>query len=367
MKKDFDIQAYMTAGVEDIVKSSLKATLKNPRASAFMVKFAAQVKKANRFREKMEKKGEHIPPFLIASITSTCNLNCKGCYSRCSNQTTDSGLPNQLTADEWGDIFREASEIGISFILLAGGEPMLRRDIIEKAASVRKILFPVFTNGTVFNERYFNLLDEARNIIPVLSLEGRKEKTDSRRGEGVYDALLETMDELKSRSLLYGVSVTVTGENLEEVTSGEFLSKLEEKGCRLVIFVEYVPVDEQSSSLALSDEERERLLDRVDELRLSDSDMVYVSFPGDEKDSDGCIAAGRGFFHINSRGGAEPCPFSPYSDMNVRETSLRQVLKSPLFTALNESDVLKDDHRGGCVLFEKRAEVERLIRENRGS
>jgi MoaA/NifB/PqqE/SkfB family radical SAM enzyme len=50
--------------------------------------------------------------------------------------------------------------------------------------------------------------------------------------------------------------------------------------------------------------------------------MIFISFPGDEKTSGGCLAAGRGFFHINSHGGAEPCPASPYSDINVRDSSL---------------------------------------------
>lgn len=54
---------------------------------------------------------------------------------------------------------------------------------------------------------------------------------------------------------------------------------------------------------------------------------------GDEKSYGGCVAAGRGFFHINSHGGAEPCLFSPYSDINVRDTSLWEALKSKLFTA----------------------------------
>ena len=89
--------------------------------------------------------------------------------------------------------------------------------------------------------------------------------------------------------------------------------------------------------------------------------MVYVSFPGDEKSSGGCVAAGRGFFHINSHGGAEPCPFSPYSDRNVRNTSLREALHSPLFTALRDGGVLMDDHEGGCVLYEKRQLVESLL------
>ena len=89
--------------------------------------------------------------------------------------------------------------------------------------------------------------------------------------------------------------------------------------------------------------------------------MVYIAFPGDEKSSGGCVAAGRGFFHINSHGGAEPCPFSPYSDINVRDTSLRAALKSPLFLALQEEGVLLEDHPGGCVLYEKRELVERIM------
>ena len=89
--------------------------------------------------------------------------------------------------------------------------------------------------------------------------------------------------------------------------------------------------------------------------------MVYISFPGDEKSSGGCVAAGRGFFHINSHGGAEPCPFSPYSDINVRDTSLREALRSPLFQALQSGGFLDDDHTGGCVLYEKRAQVEALL------
>ena len=89
--------------------------------------------------------------------------------------------------------------------------------------------------------------------------------------------------------------------------------------------------------------------------------MVFISFPGDEKSSGGCLAAGRGFFHINSHGGAEPCPFSPYSDINVKNTSLRQALRSPLFTALREQNVLLEDHSGGCVLFERRETVEALL------
>ena len=67
----------------------------------------------------------------------------------------------------------------------------------------------------------------------------------------------------------------------------------------------------------------------------------------------GCLAAGRGFFHINPYGGAEPCPFSPYSDINLRNVSLRQALRSPLFQKIRAASVLAASHSGGCVLFEQ--------------
>ena len=149
-----------------------------------------------------------------------------------------------------------------------------------------------------------------------------------------------------------------------EVISAEFLDTLVVRGCKLVVFVEFVPVTEESRELAPGDEERTVLKNGIARLRQEYTEMVFVSFPGDEKSSGGCIAAGRGFFHINSHGGAEPCPFSPYSDTNVKNTSLQEALESSLFTALREQDVLMEEHSGGCVLFERRETVEALLAES---
>ena len=364
MNKDFDIQTYMTRGVERIVSDALRATLKDPKESAFMLKFARASRNASKRRAAAEEAGEHIPPFLIASITSRCNLHCAGCYSRCNAATVDTVPVDQLSADEWAAIFREADELGVSFILLAGGEPMLRRDVIEEAGKQPGILFPVFTNGTVFGDSWFDLFDRCRNLIPVLSMEGGREATDARRGEGVYDRLVGTMNGFCRRGLLFGASVTVTTRNIREVSSDAFVRNLSGYGCRLAVFTEFVPVTEESADLAPGDEQRAYLSERMNALRKQFPEVVLVSFPGDEKSSGGCIAAGRGFFHINSHGGAEPCPFSPYSDVNVRDTSLRDALRSELFAALQEKGVLSDDHNGGCVLYEKKDQVEALLADS---
>ncbi len=360
--REFDIQEYLSEGVEQVVKDAVRATLKDPRESAFLAKFAVASAKANKKRIREEKNGLHVPSYLIASITSSCNLHCAGCYSRSNNATVDCEPERQLSEEEWLRIFKEAEELGISFILLAGGEPMLRWDVLQIAGSVHNILFPIFTNGTFMSEKYMELLDKCRNLVPVISIEGGREETDSRRGEGVYDTVVSKMDELHKRGLIYGVSVTVTKENLGEVYSDDFLDLMRERGCKAVFYIEYVPVTDESQELAPDDDDRAYMNERMDLLRANRQDMMYVAFPGDEKSSGGCLAAGRGFFHINSHGGAEPCPFSAYSDINVRDTSVREALNSGLFTALREGGILAGDHIGGCVLHAKRDQVEAIVR-----
>jgi MoaA/NifB/PqqE/SkfB family radical SAM enzyme len=366
MSETFDLQKHIEQGVEKIVADTIRATLKNPKESAFMARFAVASRKASRTRMKLEEEGLHVPGFLIASITSSCNLHCAGCYSRCSNATNDAPPVDQLSSEEWLRIFREAEELGISFILLAGGEPMIRRDIVEAAGKMRNIIFPVFTNGTFIDQRYFQLLDECRNLIPVLSIEGGPEITDARRGSGIYKLVTDNMRKFQEKGLIFGASITVTTENVREVSSLAFLDSLMDRGCKLVIFVEFVPVTEEARHLAPGEAEREYLAKAMEELRRKYSEAVLLSFPGDELAMGGCMAAGREFFHINSHGGAEPCPFSPYSDVNVRDTSLREAMNSGLFRALRDNGHLLEDHAGGCVLYEKRALVEQLLRESAG-
>ena len=160
MDERFDLQKYLTEGVEQVVKDALKATVRDPRESAFLVQFAAACAVAAGRREKNEKTGLHVPSYLIASITSSCNLHCEGCYSRANDATTDCAPSMQLTDEEWLRIFREAEEMGVSFILLAGGEPMLRWDVIESAGKMKNILFPVFTTGTYMGGRHLEHLDK---------------------------------------------------------------------------------------------------------------------------------------------------------------------------------------------------------------
>ena len=355
-----NLENYLKSGMENILRGAINVSRFDMQQSLFMAGFVRSAKKASARRDEYKNMGEHIPPFLIASITSRCNLHCAGCYARAVNSCHDGEPTGQLKRDEWKRIFDEARDIGVSFIILAGGEPMIRRDIIEAAGKVQEIIFPIITNGTLINDEYIKLLKKRRNLISVISIEGGEYITDKRRGKGTYAIIDKAMNLLKSNRIITGASITVTKENLDDVLSDGYVTWLGEKGCSVVLFIEYVDASGKSQ-LSIGDEERKIMEERLNELRDKHSNMLLIAFPGDERKAGGCLAAGRGFFHINFQGGAEPCPFSPYSDVNIRDTNLRAALKSDLFRKLNESDLLNKEHRGGCVLFEQDDEVKELL------
>jgi MoaA/NifB/PqqE/SkfB family radical SAM enzyme len=361
MSNEFSLSEYMSEGIENIIKNVIKSSIKNPKETVFIMKYMLANKEAKNKRDMLENGEEHIPPFIMGSIATNCNLHCKGCFARANKSCGDNLKDSEISVERWGEIFIEAKELGVSFILLLGGEPLMRRDVIEKAASVKEIIFPVFTNGTMFDDDYIKLFDKNRNLVPMLSIEGNREQTDGRRGIGTYNTLMMAMDNLNKKGILYGGSVTVTTENIMTVTSKEFVEGLYSKGARALVFVEYVPVTQTTKNLAPTDKERLILEEKIKALRREFEDLVFLSFPGDEKYAGGCLAAGRGFFHINASGSAEPCPFSPYSDVNLKECSLREALKSPLFRKLKENEMLLGDHDGGCLLFEKDEDVKKLL------
>ena len=350
---------YMSEAIGQIVKEALWASIKNPRETAFLLKYKAAQKKSSQKRYDLEASGIHVPPFIIASIASQCNLHCAGCYARANHACFDNTMQNEMTTQRWDQIFKEAYNLGVSFILLAGGEPLTRKDVLETAAEYPDIIFPVFTNGTLINGAYLDLFNKNRNLIPILSIEGNKMVTDQRRGTGTFDTLMQAMEEMDRRMIFYGVSITATKQNIPLVSGNEFIGMLYDKGSKIVFFVEYVAAD-GSISLAPTGEDRNTLARNLAKLRGSYSNMVFLSFPGDEEQLGGCLAAGKGFFHINPFGAAEPCPFSPFSDMNLKDCTLLQAIGSPLFQKIRAQDFLNQKHDGGCVLFAQESRIREI-------
>lgn len=348
--------ASMNHSIKTLVKDALKLSFKKPAVSQFIAKSLLWQSTAEKLR--MQNERMVIPPFLIASITTECNLNCMGCYDKHHNLNR---CKDGLTEDKWLEVFKEAKGLGISFILIAGGEPFTQIGLLRNLVTLPEIIFPVFTNGTYFNEESITLLDKCRNLIPVISLEGYEKETDIRRGSGVYQKVLNAMSKLNDHSIFFGVSITVTSENFNLVTSNEFVGHLIGKGCKILFYVEYVPIDEATLNLEISEIQRRQLEDLLDHHRQR-YPSLFISFPGDETQFGGCLSSGRGFVHINAYGDLEPCPFSPYSDVNLKDMSLKDALQSKFLKSIRESGEHLEETKHGCALFHKKDWVESLLK-----
>ncbi len=348
-----------TGMLDESILSLFRRTLRfagSPALLRFLITTAANQKKASKRRAKWGKNGLRVPPFMIASITRKCNLHCKGCYSRILNSTEK----EEMTTDDFRRLFEEAGELGISIILLAGGEPFIRPDVIEMAGKFTDIIFPVFTNGLLLDDRMLDSIKGKRNIIPVLSLEGGRKETDGRRGLGVHGAISEVMARLEDRKKIYGVSITVTTSNLADVTDPGFIGELADGKCRLFFFVEYIPVKEGTEHLEIGASDRKMLLSALEALE-DRHPSLFIAFPGDEERFGGCLSSGRGFVHVSPSGDLEPCPFAPYSDRNIREMALKDALRSALLGTIRCSRERLNEVEGGCALWKERAWVRSLL------
>jgi hypothetical protein len=204
------ITELLNNGILDIADTALSFYINNRQGRSFMLKAADAFRRSAKQRESYESKGIHITCLFnrkhhILLQPSLFRLLCKG-----NNLCTEAEETNSLNAAEWQRIFNEASELGISFILLAGGEPLMRRDVLEAAAGQENIIFPIFTNGTLIDDSYLNLFGKCRNLIPILSIEGSDAETDWRRGADVSAKVRQAALKLREKRLLYGASITVT-------------------------------------------------------------------------------------------------------------------------------------------------------------
>lgn len=364
---ELNLQRHISDAIRRIMVKAYSNVLRNPLEAKTVWRLQQTFLKSEKRRSEInDKDGIDVPPFLICSIATTCNLHCKGCYARANGIAADSAEDQKesLSPEQWKAVFEDASSLGINFALLAGGEPMMRKDILECVAEVEDMIFPIFTNGTLIGPSYISFLKQHLNMIPVISIEGMEHSTDERRGKGMYKRAMLSVDMLHKEDLFFGTSITVTTENFDLVTSDAFVDNLRSLGCKLIIYVEYVPTEPGTEPLALNDQDQERMEAVQAHQAELFKDMIIISFPGDEKHMGGCLAAGRGFFHIGPDGSAEPCPFSPFSDSSVLDLGVKGALASPLFRKLREAHLVGGEHTGGCALYEHRNEVEAMLKES---
>jgi MoaA/NifB/PqqE/SkfB family radical SAM enzyme len=356
VKKNNEDNIILNKAINAFLKNAFKVIYRNPERTKFILQTIALQKKAAQKRIEYEKHGLQVPPYMIISITNRCNLQCKGCYSKAQHRP----IEKEISHDKLRSVITEAKDLGISFIFLAGGEPLMRPDILDITNDFPEIIFPLFTNGLLITDEIISRLRNQKNVIPVISIEGDETNTDNRRGYGVYDNIQGNLEKIKLAGIFYGLSFTVSRTNFETLTEELFIKKLISEGCQLFFFVDYIPVKEGTEDNVIKDEQRTELAIILDSFRDKFSSL-FVSFPGDEDSFGGCLSAGRGFIHVSAEGDLEPCPFASYSDTNLNDLSLKEALKSELLSKIRQNHTELTETKGGCALWEKRDWVKSLL------
>lgn len=166
--------------------------------------------------------GMNPPSTLTISPGKTCNLQCTGCYAS-AGPTAD-----KLDWSTFDRIITEAKTLwGVRFLVISGGEPLAYRsegkDLLDAAEKHPDVLFMFYTNGTLIDEKTAQRMAALGNVTPAISVEGWRDRTDERRGVGVFDKILAAMEQLRKAGVFFGISLTATRHNAEEILSEEFI------------------------------------------------------------------------------------------------------------------------------------------------
>ena len=91
--------------------------------------------------------------------------------------------------------------------------------------------------------------------------------------------------------------------------------------------------------------------------------IFAMDFQNDGEFVGGCIAGGRNYCHINANGDVEPCVFIHYSGANIKEVSLLDALKQPLFMAYRDNQPFNNNHLRPCPMLENPEILKRMVKE----
>ena len=318
--------------------------LKNMVSNFFVNASIAGMKKQEECREKYDC---NIPWAILMDPTSACNLQCTGCWA------AEYGNKLNMSYEEMDAIINQANELGTYFFLYSGGEPLVRKaDIIRLCEAHPDCQFLAFTNGTLIDEAFADEMLRVKNFIPAISVEGFEADTDFRRGAGTFAKVEKAMEILRARKLPFGNSCCYTSKNTDIIGSEEYFDQMIAWGAKFCWFFTYMPIGTDAvPELMVSAEQRKFMYEQVRKFRET-KPIFTLDFWNDGEYSEGCLAGGKVYLHINAGGDYEPCAFIHYSDSNIREKTLLEALQSPLFKAYQEKQPWNENHLRPCPLLD---------------
>ena len=156
-----------------------------------------------------------IPVNVTFELTSRCNFNCKMCYVH--DEDCSRNRPFELSAAQWIDVAEQAKAAGALFVLITGGEPMLRDDFDEIYAAMAKMGFVLSlnTNLSLLKDSTLSLLEKYRPNRVNVSLYGTTNDTyASLCGVPAFETVKENIGRLRAGGVPVKINSSITPYNI---------------------------------------------------------------------------------------------------------------------------------------------------------
>ncbi len=155
-------------------------------------------------------------PVVIWNLTKACNLSCMHCYSSSFAGQFD----GELAGEEALGVVKNLSDAGVNYLILSGGEPLLRHDLPTIASYAKQLgmYVSLSTNGTLINSSMAGHIVDAGFDYVGVSLDGARETHDKFRGmSGSYDKSVRGIEILKKEGIKTGIRFTLTQFNIDDL------------------------------------------------------------------------------------------------------------------------------------------------------
>lgn len=266
---------------------------------------------------------------VLWEITNQCNYNCKYCIFS-SNYKKDE---NELTTNECIKVIDQLYENNFKYIKVTGGEPFLRKDIIELLTYMCKkgMHIDVSTNGSILTTEVIQKLNEINLEMLHISLDG-KDRTSHEivRGDNTYFKTINTIkiiSKLKTHKRVGTVIHKYNEFELEEIIKLCIRYKINE-----IIFSIMEPVGRiEGDNTFYKTRDINDLTRELDKLKSRYKDIIInYNWKKQENLLKECPALTK-FIYINNLGKVSPCSWisNKYtSSSTLKDCSLDEVFNS---------------------------------------
>ena len=153
-------------------------------------------------------------------LTARCNFNCPMCYVHLTPEQLKASGKAELTAKQWLDLAREAKEKGMVFVLLTGGEPLVRKDFFEIYDGMREmgLLISINSNGSMLKGEILERFLENPPFRFNISLYGGNNETYRNMcGIPAYDQVKENIRKLREAGVEVSLNLSITPYNKDDL------------------------------------------------------------------------------------------------------------------------------------------------------